>query len=66
MASDFLKSRVWPNIAKIDEHEDPNLMINLLSEAGELGLLGAGVPEEYGGMGVHFNTETILAEHLGP
>jgi alkylation response protein AidB-like acyl-CoA dehydrogenase len=66
MASDFLKSRVWPNIAKIDKHEDPNLMINLLSEAGELGLLGAGVPEEYGGMGVDFNTETILAEHLGP
>jgi hypothetical protein len=41
-------------------------MVNLLTEAGELGLLGAGVPEEYGGMGVDFNTETILAEHLGP
>jgi len=65
MAADFLKSKVWPNIVKIDKHE-PNLMVNLLSEAGELGLLGAGVPEEYGGMGVDFNTETILAEHLGP
>jgi len=66
MASDFLKSKVWPNIAKIDKHDDPNLLVNLLTEAGELGLLGAGVPEEYGGMGVDFNTETILAEHLGP
>ena len=65
MAADFLKSKVWPNIVKIDKHE-ANLMVNLLSEAGELGLLGAGVPEEYGGMGVDFNTETILAEHLGP
>jgi len=66
MASDFLKSRVWPNVVKIDKHEDPQLLVKLLSEAGELGLLGAGVPEEYGGMGVDFNTETILAEHLGP
>jgi len=66
MANDFLKSRVWPNIAKIDKHEEPGLMEKLLEEAGELGLLGAGLPEEYGGMGVDFNTETILSEHLGP
>ncbi|MCB9251540.1 MAG: acyl-CoA dehydrogenase family protein [Flavobacteriales bacterium] len=66
MAEDFLRTKVWPNIEKIDKCEDPNLMINLLSEAGELGLLGAGVPESYGGLGVDFNTETILAEHLGP
>lgn len=66
MAEDFLKSKVWPNIAKIDKHEDPGLMVNLLTSAGELGLLGAGVPEEFGGMGADFNTETILAEHLGP
>ncbi len=66
MASDFLKSKVWPNIVKIDKQDDPNLMVRLIEEAGELGLLGAGLPEEYGGMGIDFNTETILAEHLGP
>lgn len=66
MANDFLKSRVWPNVVKLDKHEEPGLMVKLLEEAGELGLLGAGLPEEYGGMGVDFNTETILSEHLGP
>lgn len=66
MAADFLKSRVWPNVVKLDKHEEPGLMVKLLEEAGELGLLGAGLPEEYGGMGVDFNTETILSEHLGP
>ncbi len=66
MANDFLKSRVWPNVVKLDKHEEAGLMVKLLEEAGELGLLGAGLPEEYGGMGVDFNTETILSEHLGP
>ena len=66
MANDFLKSRVWPNVVKLDKHEEPGLMVKLLEEAGELGVLGAGLPEEYGGMGVDFNTETILSEHLGP
>lgn len=66
MTTDFIKSRVWPNIAIIDKHENPKLLIDLINEASELGLLGAGVPEQYGGMGVDFNTETILSEKLGP
>ncbi|MCC6721626.1 MAG: acyl-CoA dehydrogenase family protein [Bacteroidia bacterium] len=66
MTTDFIKSRVSPNITKIDKHENPQLLIDLINEASELGLLGAGVPEQYGGMGVDFNTETILSEKLGP
>ena len=66
MTSDFIKNKVLPNIVKIDKHEDPGLLAGLLNEASELGLLGAGVPEQYGGMGVDFNTETILSEKLGP
>lgn len=66
MTSDFIKNRIWPNVAKIDKHENPELLATLLTEASDLGLLGAGVPEQYGGMGVDFNTETILAENLGP
>jgi alkylation response protein AidB-like acyl-CoA dehydrogenase len=37
----------------------------LLEEAGELGLLGATLPEQYGGMAVSINTETLLSEELG-
>ncbi len=66
MAIDFIEAKIWPNVAKIDKQlENPTMIPNLLEEIGELGILGAGVPEEYGGMGVDFNTETVLSEELG-
>jgi alkylation response protein AidB-like acyl-CoA dehydrogenase len=66
MTIDFIESKIWPNVAKIDKQlENPTLIPGFLEEIGELGILGAGVPEEYGGMGVDFNTETVLSEELG-
>lgn len=66
MTLEFMKSKIYPFIPQIDKQkEHPEMVPNLLNEAGELGLLGAGVPEEYGGMGVDFNTETVLGEELG-
>jgi len=66
MAIDFIEAKIWPNIAKIDKQlENPDMVPNLLEEIGDLGMLGAGVPEQYGGMGVDFNTETVLSEELG-
>ncbi|MCB0516465.1 MAG: acyl-CoA dehydrogenase family protein [Chitinophagales bacterium] len=64
MAEDFVKTRIFPNIEKIDKME-PGLMEELLHEAGTLGLLGATLPQEYDGMGVNLNTETLLSEKLG-
>lgn len=67
MADDFIRTRVTPFVPKIDKQlENPEMVPNLLEEAGELGLLGASLPEEYGGMGIDFNSETILTEELGP
>jgi alkylation response protein AidB-like acyl-CoA dehydrogenase len=63
-ASDFINNRVAPNVQKIDK-QDHDLVIELLHESAELGLLGAAVPEEYGGMGVDFNTDSIINEELG-
>ena len=37
----------------------------LLNEAGELGLLGSHIPEEYGGMLMDTNTNTLIYEELG-
>jgi alkylation response protein AidB-like acyl-CoA dehydrogenase len=66
MTVDFIESKIWPNVAKIDKQlENPEMIPNLLEEVGALGILGAGLPEEYGGMGVNFNTETVLSEELG-
>lgn len=61
---DFIETRVHPNVEKIDKG-DHELVIQLLHEAGELGILGAGIPEAYGGLGLDFNTESIISEKMG-
>jgi alkylation response protein AidB-like acyl-CoA dehydrogenase len=62
--ADFIANRVHPNIKAIDKQE-PGLVVGLLHEIAELGLLGAAVPEEYGGMGVDFATDTFINEQMG-
>jgi len=64
MAREFISKEIHPNVQKLDKH-DWDLAVALLDKAGELGLLGASVPEEYGGMGVDFNTDSYLAEEMG-
>ncbi len=64
MAKEFLEKHIWPNVQRIDKQE-PGLTVELMDIAGELGLLGAAVPQEYGGMGIDLNTETLLTEVLG-
>ncbi|MGB1315889.1 MAG: acyl-CoA dehydrogenase family protein [Chitinophagales bacterium] len=64
MASEFIDKRVAPNYDAI-EHKDFDKVIELLEEAGEQGLLGTGVPEQYGGMGLDFNTDSLVIEHFG-
>lgn len=65
MAKDFVNTKVLPQVAAIDKHEFQRV-IDLLDECGQLGILGAGVPEEYGGTGIDFITEGYLSEELGP
>ncbi|WP_410219864.1 acyl-CoA dehydrogenase family protein [Pedobacter sp.] len=62
---DFLAAEVFPNLEKIDKQEDPEFMPNLLTKAGELGILGVSVPEEYGGFGKNFNTSMLVADVVG-
>lgn len=39
--------------------------VELLDEAAELGLLGSHIPEEYGGMPMDTNTNSVISEELG-
>ena len=64
MCASFLDAEVLPVIDRIDKLE-PGLMPSLIQKAGEQGLLGASVPEEYGGLGKDFITSTLVNEGLG-
>jgi alkylation response protein AidB-like acyl-CoA dehydrogenase len=64
MVRDFVEMKVAPNFAKLDKGAF-DLMVELLKEAGALGILSTSLPEEYGGMNVDFNTETAISEEIG-
>ncbi len=64
MASEFIVKEVRPHVMRIDKG-DHDLVVDLLEQAGELGILGASLPEKYGGMGVNFNTDSYLSEEIG-
>jgi alkylation response protein AidB-like acyl-CoA dehydrogenase len=61
---DFLETEVYPNVEKTDA-PDIMLMKSILKKAGELGLMGIAVPEEYGGFGQSFLTQMFAAEVIG-
>jgi alkylation response protein AidB-like acyl-CoA dehydrogenase len=62
--SDFLQASVLPHLDQIDALEE-GLMERLLNQAGELGLLGVGVPEAYGGFGKDFTTTMLVTDAIG-
>ncbi len=62
-AEEFVTNEVLP-VAERLEHKEEGLMASLLKKAGELGLTGGVVPEEYGGAGLDKISTTVLAEKL--
>ena len=64
MTEDFVKNEIAPNRLKIEKQE-PGLSVALIEKAGELGLLGAHMPAQYGGTELDTNTNTVIAEILG-
>lgn len=64
MCTSFLDAEVIPNLERIDKLE-PGLMPSLVAKAGEQGLLGTSIPEQYGGLGKDFITSTLVNEGLG-
>ena len=64
MCASFLDSEVLPILERIDKMEQ-GLMPSLVKKAGEQGLLGASIPEQFGGLGKDFITSTLVNEGLG-
>jgi alkylation response protein AidB-like acyl-CoA dehydrogenase len=65
MSVDFLEQEIWPASARFEKQE-PGLAEHLLKRAGELGLLGAHMPAEYGGTELDTNTNTVISDVMGP
>lgn len=59
----FVERDILPRDAEI-EKLDYSLTVQLMRKAGEIGLLGADVPEAYGGLGLDKTSTTLLAETL--
>jgi alkylation response protein AidB-like acyl-CoA dehydrogenase len=62
---DFIDTEIHPRIEDIDSMKNPELVPSIFHKAGELGLLGISVPEEFGGMGMSFNTSMLIADIIG-
>ncbi len=61
---DFLDAEVYPNLEAV-EKSDRELMKSMLKKSGEIGLMGISIPEEYGGFGLSFVTQMLVAETTG-
>jgi len=62
-AEEFVVKEVLP-LAKDLENKKAGLMPELIKKGGELGIMGGGIPEEFGGAGLDKIATTVLTEKL--
>jgi alkylation response protein AidB-like acyl-CoA dehydrogenase len=58
---EFIINDVLPHLEDIENHQFDK-SVKLLKKAGELGLLGVDVPEEYGGLGLDKISSAVITE----
>src|SRR2546425_6028629 len=60
----FVDAEVVPRIAEL-ENKDWKLARELIKQAADLGLIGANIPEEYGGLGLDQTSGALVGENIG-
>jgi len=60
---EFADKEIW---SKKEEFEKKNFQLtqDVMKKAGELGFLGVGVPEEYGGLGMSFTSTMLVCDYI--
>src|SRR6185369_3738215 len=61
--AEYIEKEVEPNSARIEE-KDYELQRELLRTAGELGLLSASIPEQYGGLALDHISSMLISEYI--
>lgn len=61
--TDFVDREIWPHKERF-EKKDYALTEEVMRKAGELGLLGIAVPEEYNGLGMGFVTTMLVCDYI--
>jgi alkylation response protein AidB-like acyl-CoA dehydrogenase len=61
--STFVEKELLPNKERF-EKKDYKLTEDCMIKAGEQGLLGVSIPEEYGGLGMPFNTGMLVCDRI--
>ena len=60
----FIDNEVIPRIDELEKH-DWKLARELVQKAADLGLIGANIPEEYGGLGLDQTSGALVGENIG-
>jgi alkylation response protein AidB-like acyl-CoA dehydrogenase len=60
---EFIDREVWPNKHRF-EQKDYDFTFELMRKAGELGFLGVGVPEAYGGLEMGFVSTMLVCDYF--
>ncbi|HEX3102178.1 MAG TPA: acyl-CoA dehydrogenase family protein [Pyrinomonadaceae bacterium] len=61
---EFVDNEIWPQLPALEGHAW-EIARELVKKGGDLGLLGATIPEEYGGLGLNQTTGVVIAEMIG-
>src|ERR1041384_8228522 len=60
----FVDNEVVPHIDELEKH-DWKLAREFVSKAADLGLIGANIPEEFGGLGLDQTSGALIGENIG-
>src|SRR5678816_2780375 len=60
----FIDNEVSPRIGELEKH-DWKLARELVAQAADLGLIGANIPEEFGGLGLDQTSGALVGENIG-